>query len=459
MWAEVSDYDLPFIEPPRTILDIGANIGAFSLLAHQRWPEAMIHAWEPVDDNIGELINNTNFCADQVKVNGAAVRGFSGEADILLGDRGVTCGFHQLGRQTANTERCRCVDAATLPRADYIKIDTEGCEVEILGRLDLTETKAVAVEYHRREDVALLKHLAELNGLELWKEKPLGDTWGLLIFTRAGVLTEARSAVPQRKLFIALPVYGALDVFFTQSLIKVLNDPPVAMMLRLNPGDSLVSRSRNTLTADFLESDATHLLFIDTDLIFSGDQIERILAHQEDVVGGFYPKKQEGPVQWVCNAHLSPNEPRADGLQDVRYMGTGFLCTHRRVFERMIEVYGEQLRYKADHRDRTEYDFWSVGTYQYPDGSRRYLSEDWFFCQRALDLGFKVWGDTKIVLKHVGQAIYPLKSQESELFGVPLPTMATDTAGPSVIAPAPPAHSLRRVQAAPAIAAAAAIRT
>jgi hypothetical protein len=46
----------------------------------------------------------------------------------------------------------------------------------------------------------------------------------------------------------------------------------------------------------------------------------------------------------------------------------------------------------------------------------RYLSEDWFFCERALRLGYEIFADTRVVLKHVGEAIYPLKSQEAELF-------------------------------------------
>lgn len=443
MWTEVSAYDLPFREAPRTLLDIGANIGAFTALANQRWPAAVIDAYEPIETPLPGLTADWHH---------SAVRATAGPQDIFLGDRSVTNSFHQLGRQTAATARVTCVDAATLPSADFIKIDTEGCETEILSRLDLNETKVIAVEYHRVEDAEILRDLAEQNGFELYQEKPLGPTWGLLIFAKPGALRSCvrqnaanqnvSHAVPSAatKVFLALPVYGALDPFFTQSLIQFLNEPPLPIMLRMNPGDSLVSRARNTLTADFLASDATHLLFIDSDIIFSADQVARIMAHSEDIVGGFYPKKQSGEVQWVCNGHLTPTEPRADGLQSVRYMGTGFLRISRRVFIAMIEAFGDQLRYTTDHHPRCEYDFWSVGTYQYPDGSRRFLSEDWFFCQRALDLGFTVWGDTRIVLRHVGQAIYPLPTQAQQIFGTPFSTTATDTAGPRVLAPAIPAE-------------------
>ncbi len=93
-----------------------------------------------------------------------------------------------------------------------------------------------------------------------------------------------------------------------------------------------------------------------------------------------------------------------EGIQDI--FGT--------VFEQMVKAY-PQLAYKADESKRDEHDFWSVGVYQFKDGTSRYLSEDWFFCQRWLDLGGKIYGDTKVVVKHVGQAVYPLKTQEAEL--------------------------------------------
>jgi hypothetical protein len=246
-----------------------------------------------------------------------------------------------------------------------------------------------------------------------------------------------------RKVFVAVPVYGGLDPFFAQSLLRLATDPPCNMALRMHIGDSLVARARNSLTRDFLESDCSHLLFIDSDLIFGPEHVARILAHEEDVVGGMYPKKQEGAINWVVNGCRSAKQARPDGLLEVQYIGTGFLRVSRRVFEAMIDRWGMDLRYAPDHATHLmEYDFWSVGTYEYPDGYRRYLSEDWYFCQRWLDLGGKVWADTKIVLKHVGTAVYPLKAQEHELFGAaPAQGPATSQAGGEV-APAPAWHHL-----------------
>jgi hypothetical protein len=229
---------------------------------------------------------------------------------------------------------------------------------------------------------------------------------------------------------IGLPIDNGAQVQFWQSFLRLVLARPISLQAEFNVGDSLVPRARNELTARFLASDCTHLLFIDSDLIFQPGDVEALLARNLDIVGGFYPKKQ-AELEYVCNA-LSENVVECDGLRQVRYLGTGFLMIARKVFEVMQDRRGDALAYRSDFSGRIEHDFWSVGTYQYPDGSRRYLSEDWFFCQRAMDLGFKVWGDTRVVLKHVGQAVYPLQPT-TQTFSTP--TAGNGTPGADAIRP------------------------
>src|SRR5580692_1625267 len=155
MKEEVAEYDLELSPAPATVLDIGANIGAFALRAHTQWPKATIRCYEPVQENYRALAKNISGCP-KVRAYRFAVRSYGGPDKILLGDRGVTCGFYRLGRQTEATEKVMCVDAAKIPSAELVKIDTEGCEVEIVSRLadasGLSKTRALVVEYHRAED-------------------------------------------------------------------------------------------------------------------------------------------------------------------------------------------------------------------------------------------------------------------------------------------------------------------
>lgn len=218
-----------------------------------------------------------------------------------------------------------------------------------------------------------------------------------------------------KKLFVGIPVAQQMPVGFVQSLLALQKNKPCPIEIGIAQGDG-VARSRNMLSAQFLASDCTHLLFLDSDLIFSPEHVSRLLSHDLPLVGGFYPKKQEGSVEWVVNTLNPQPEPNQFGLQRVRYLGTGFLLIARRVFETMSDKY-PAIKYRADYgARRDEHDFWPMGIYEYPDGHRRYLSEDWFFCQRWLDLGGDVIADTLVILKHIGPAVFPLITQQAEIF-------------------------------------------
>ena len=442
---EVAEYDMDLAEPPDVVLDIGANIGAFALRAHERWPNAQILAYEPIEENFETLRQNAIAVESQtgnIYACRSAVGSVTGTRDIFKGKSHTSSSFHQIGGQTSETEEVQCMNAKGLPSADFVKIDVEGSELEVLEGIPLKDAKALAVEYHRYEDVDKIRAIVEAAGLAMVVNKRHFSLpgHGILKFARPGAL----KPIPN-SLFIGVPVYGGMEPLFVKSLIKFMLNPPVSPTLDFKVGDSLVARARNALTMDFLKTECTHLLFIDSDLVFSGEQVARLLAHNKEIIGGFYPKKTDGPVQWVCNGMDGKLAPEADGLQELRYIGTGFMLVHRNVFERMIAAYGGVMAYHPEHSPQSvEYDFWSVGPYRYSDGGCRYLSEDWFFCQRWLDLGGKVWGDPHVILKHVGQAVYPLKTQVPDLTAKPSPAPSSDQASErmTVMSPARAMQSL-----------------
>lgn len=222
------------------------------------------------------------------------------------------------------------------------------------------------------------------------------------------------------KVCVAIPTYGGVCPDFLLSMLILGTNQPCKLDIKFRAGDSLVSRSRNVLTHEFLKTDCTHLLFVDSDLVFNPGHIIQLISRDKDVIGGFYPKKQQGELEWVYNKMTGASPLLDDSrLKEVRYMGTGFLLIKRIVFEKMTERYGEQIWYLTEpHPERPQekqYDFWSVGPYTYPDGSRRFLSEDWFFCERWREMGGQVWGDGLVVLQHVGPVAFPLKTQLPEM--------------------------------------------
>lgn len=392
-------YHVELPTAPASILDIGANEGGFSDWANKTWPNAIIYAYEPMPENIARFDKHPLLRRWNVHLMKCAV---TSDGRPLTLRRGINnSGEASVANTEGSSEEVESVKASLLRACEFIKIDTEGLELEILGALDLSRTNAVVLEYHSDTDIEPLTDICRKAGLTDQFHNRVAANRGILKFSKPE-LNPGWFPPGKQKLFVGLPVYGHVDPYFVQSMHRLLQEPPCSLVVKYEVGDSLIPRARNRLAHEFLESDCTHLLFIDSDLIFSAAHVKRLMSHVEPLVGGFYPKKQSGPPHWVCNYSLPVPEPRTDGLQELVYIGTGFMRISRIVFEQMLKQFGPAIEYRCDETSRLEHDFFSVGAFK-----GRYLSEDWYFCQRWRELGGKVWGDTKFFLKHVGTKIYP----------------------------------------------------
>src|SRR5262245_5661570 len=98
------------------------------------------------------------------------------------------------------------------------------------------------------------------------------------------------------KLFVATPMYGGQCYgAYTDSLMKLT----AALIQRGQTfhfypirNESHIDRARNILADEFLaKSDATHLMFIDSDIQFMAQDVFTLIDQNKDIVCGFYPKK------------------------------------------------------------------------------------------------------------------------------------------------------------------------
>jgi hypothetical protein len=216
------------------------------------------------------------------------------------------------------------------------------------------------------------------------------------------------------KLFVALPTtHGVMASRFLEGVMDLFRDHSYDRQINQYI-DPYIVLARNTAAADFLQTDCTHLLFIDADIIFVKEHVARLLSHDVDIVGGLYCKKAEGAIKWVCNALPERPEPDERGLIRLRHIGTGFMMIKRVVFEKMINYQGYPMRYCEDETDRPLWNFFRMPMVYDEKGVSRVVSEDWNFCNVARDLGFTIYGDTHVLLKHIGSAVFPLKTQVAE---------------------------------------------
>lgn len=213
-------------------------------------------------------------------------------------------------------------------------------------------------------------------------------------------------------LMAAVPCYGGM---LTTATLRGLLETQRAMIgcglafsVATMTNESLVTRARNALVARFLASDASHLMFIDSDIGFSADAVLRLLGHCRPVIGGLYRSKTAEQEDWVAvfpaGVGGAPPLARRDlttGAVEVLAIGTGFLLIHRDVLVAMAAAYPETL-YLGE--DGPMHALFATGIDpNAAPGEGRYLSEDYLFCLRWRAIGGEVWCDPSIRLEHHGQ--------------------------------------------------------
>jgi len=216
-------------------------------------------------------------------------------------------------------------------------------------------------------------------------------------------MAEAKQATLNgRKLFIGIPAYdGKLNIKTAFALAQLM---PKAMQLGVSvilsdlSNCSIITMARNSLVHEFLKTDATELLFIDSDVIVNPDNILRLMAQSgdKDITTGAYPRRAKDQ-NFFADLYFDANgDLEFDGsLMRVERAPTGFMLIQRHVLEQMVFVHPEWAYEKSPTETVS-----AVFDFAIVDG--KYVGEDYLFCDRATQMGFKVYIDVDISLPHVG---------------------------------------------------------
>lgn len=234
------------------------------------------------------------------------------------------------------------------------------------------------------------------------------------------------AAIKDVKLMIALPAYGGnIAVKTSNSLLdmldKLIYQANLSVRLEFLENESLITRGRNRLTARFLKSDCTYLMFIDSDIEYEGFDIVKLLLADKDIIGGLYPVKE---INWptvklalIKNPQATPQElelaagrfaanfhssTMATGVPldkpcRMENIATGFMLIKREVFTRLAASGNVETRYSG-YEQCDYHAFFDEGV----DANNFELSEDYNFCKLAADIGIETYAMLDIVLNHVG---------------------------------------------------------
>lgn len=191
---------------------------------------------------------------------------------------------------------------------------------------------------------------------------------------------------------IGTPTRGEVLATFTYDLTRLLKYSPEAEWGFAS--GSYIPNNRLKLAHKAIEVAASHILFIDSDMRFPEDTLDRLLKADKDIVGANY--KQRTQNEWTARKggrFVDSATPRRttgggqdwppDGLEEVDTLGTGVTLINVEVFKKLPEP-------------------WFAMPYDTSIG--KLVGEDVYFCTIARENGYKIWVDHNLSreVKHTG---------------------------------------------------------
>lgn len=208
-----------------------------------------------------------------------------------------------------------------------------------------------------------------------------------------------------RSVAVCIPSRDQVHATFAQCLALMAAQWSVAhvpnggrLLMRQSQG-TLIANQRQDLVTGALRDGATHILFLDTDMRFPKDTLDRLLAHGKPIVACNYATRR-APVKTVAFANdhnwdCIYTEPDSTGLAPVAAVGMGVMLIDVEVFRRLALPY------------------FAIG---YSRQSDSFVGEDIYFCRLARQAGYDVLIDHDLSkeVAHIGTHDYTLADALAE---------------------------------------------
>lgn len=244
-----------------------------------------------------------------------------------------------------------------------------------------------------------------------------------------------------KKLMVCSPLYGGMcHGAYMQSMLQLqglCQRYGIQLTVNIIMNESLIQRARTYLTDGFMQSDSTHLLFVDADIGFNAQDVIFMLGlqtpdSQYDIISGVYPKKTLSfeKIKQAVDAGVADKDPnvlenfvgdfvfnpialppgsdgriRLDEPLEVAETGTGFMMLTREALQRW-EKANPDRKYLPDHVRTKNFDgsreVYEYFTVKVDPVTRRLLSEDYQLCHEFRAAGMKVWVCPWMHLTHFG---------------------------------------------------------
>ena len=137
------------------------------------------------------------------------------------------------------------------------------------------------------------------------------------------------------KVFVATPVRDGVTAEYAQSLFNAglsCAKRDIEVVPHIIRNSCFIDIARSVLVKNFLDTDCTHLFFVDSDIGFESKAMAGLVEAGVPFCAGVY-RKREPEVCFAVKTH-EPQEFKGPWLR-VNKVATGFMCLERHVLEEM----------------------------------------------------------------------------------------------------------------------------
>lgn len=215
-------------------------------------------------------------------------------------------------------------------------------------------------------------------------------------------LSATANAVAIAMLTYSLRPYDAVSEFIMTETGRIREELGRPVLLLKSKGAAIISYARNSMVMEFLQSQATDLIFVDDDNHPDSGGFVRLLRHPVDVCGLPCRSRTEPlrwPVRWLLDRPIARDV--MTGLIEVETVGTGILRITRAAIERFVAAHVDNWYVDEHSPTGRTYEFFQTTVVD-----RVPWGEDTHFCRAWRVMGGRVWIDPDVTTHHYGAMDY-----------------------------------------------------
>jgi hypothetical protein len=231
-------------------------------------------------------------------------------------------------------------------------------------------------------------------------------------------------------IFVATPVHSDVSIHYFKACLEFQKEcfiRKIPVMFQVMKS-SLVTQGRQLCVSGFMESNCTHMLFIDSDISFNYKMIERMINYDKEICLVPYPIKgtdhDKVRARILAGETLSPhllgnqytmsvpdptNVKVVDGFIEVERGPAGCMLIKKEVIYKLIKEYPEftiNQHTLIDGKLVTRNHMYNFFDTYWNKDDKTYTGEDFYFCKLCKHAGIKMYALVDEYISHHGEYSY-----------------------------------------------------